>query len=322
MNFPVFDFHCDTALALLGESINASGSLRKNNLHIDLERASKLPGYAQCFACFTTPMMEQWHGISPIVIFERELATIQREVDKNSDLISLAYGPKEVQENRAAGKISAILTLEGTAGFGHDPALLEDLSAIGFQIVSLCWNEQNPLAGSHLTGGGLTDLGREFVREAQRLGMLVDVSHISDEAFWDIMKITQAPIIATHSNSRAICNHTRNLTDDMFRAICETEGIAGYNACADFTGENPTLDTMCDHFFRFLELDSSGKHIALGGDLDGVSQMPEGFAGVQSWQILASRLLERGMDEKTVMDIYWNNGIGVMERAVHNNAKQ
>lgn len=321
MTFPVFDFHCDTALALLGERINASGSLRKNNLNIDLERASKLPGYAQCFACFTTPMMEQWYGISPIVIFERELATIQREVDKNSDLISLTYGPKEVQENRAAGKMSAILTLEGTAGFGHDPALLEDLSAIGFRIVSLCWNEQNPLAGSHLTGGGLTDLGREFVREAQRLGMLVDVSHISDEAFWDIMKITQAPIIATHSNSRALCNHTRNLTDDMFRAICESGGIAGYNACADFTGEHPTLDTMCDHFFHFLELDSSGNHIALGGDLDGVSQMPEGFAGVQSWQILADRLLERGMDEKTVMDIYWNNAIGVMERAVHNNAK-
>ena len=321
MNFPVFDFHCDTALALLGESINEAGSLRKNNLLIDLERASKLPGYAQCFACFTTPMMEDWNHISPIVIFERELATIQRELDKNSDLISLTYGLQEVQENRAAGKMSAILTLEGTAGFGHDPALLEDLHAIGFQIVSLCWNEQNPLAGSHLTGGGLTDLGREFVREAQRLGMLVDVSHISDEAFWDIMKITSAPIIATHSNSRLLCKHTRNLTDDMFRAICESGGVAGYNTCADFTGESPTLDTMCDHFFHFLELDPSGKHIALGGDLDGVTQMPEGFVGVQSWPNLADRLLARGMDEKTVMDIYWNNAIGVMERAVHNNAK-
>jgi len=208
--------------------------------------------------------------------------------------------------------------LEGTAGFGHDPALLEDLQAIGFRITSLGWNEKNPLTGSHVTGGGLTDLGREYVREAQRLGMLVDVSHISDEGFWDIMKITEAPVIATHSNSRSVWNNSRNLTDDMFRAICETGGIAGYNACYEFTGENPTVDTICDHILHFLELDPSGSHIALGGDLDGVSKMPEGFDGVQSWTVLAERLLQRGLDEMMVMDIFWNNGLGVMDRAVCN----
>lgn len=321
MNFPVFDFHCDTALALLGEDLNQAGSLRRNTLHIDLERASALGGYAQCFACFTTPLMEQWHHVSPIVIFERELATIQREVDKNCDLIAIAYSPRDVEENRTNGKMSAILTLEGTAGFGHDPALLEDMYAVGFRISSLGWNEQNPLTGSHVTGGGLTDQGREFVREAQRLGMLIDVSHISDEGFWDIIHMTNEPIIATHSNSRTVCNHGRNLTDDMFRAICETGGVAGYNACADFTGEDPTMDTICDHIFHFLELDPSGKHIALGGDLDGISSMPAGFDGIQSYPALALRLLERGLDEKTVMDICWNNAIGVMELAICNHAQ-
>lgn len=321
MNFPVFDFHCDTALALLGEDMNQAGSLRKNNLHIDLERASKLGGYAQCFACFTTPFMEEWHHISPILAFERELATIQREVDKNKDLIAIAYTPDEIEENRRNGKMSAILTLEGTAGFGHDPELLESMSLIGFRISSLGWNEKNPLTGSHETGGGLTDQGREYVREAQRLGMLIDVSHISDEGFWDIMKITNAPIIATHSNSRFVWNNSRNLTDDMFRAICETGGVAGYNVCAEFTGENPTIDTICDHIFHFMELDPSGKHISLGGDLDGITDMPAGFEGVQSFPVLAQRLLERGLDEKTVLDIFWNNAIGVMERAVCNHAK-
>ena len=318
MNVPVFDFHCDTALALLGEDLNQAGKLRKNQLHIDLERASGLAGYAQCFACFTTPMMEQWYGISPVVIFEREIATIQREIDQNRDLISIAYSPEEIRRNQQKGKMSAILTLEGTAGFGHDPALLEDLHAIGFRIVSLAWNERNPLTGSHVTGGGLTDLGREFVKEAQRLGMLVDVSHISDEGFWDMMKITDGPIIATHSNSRSIQNNSRNLTDDMFRAVCETGGIAGYNACDEFTGENPTVDTICDHILHFLELDPTGKHVALGGDLDGVSKMPEGFEGVQSWPVLADRLLARGLEEKQVLDIFWNNGLGVMDLAVRN----
>lgn len=321
MSVCVFDFHCDTALALLGESLNEAGSLRSNKLHIDLERASRLGAYAQCFACFTTPMMEEWNHISPVVIFERELATIQREVDANRDLISIVYSPEEIEENRAKGKMSAILTLEGTAGFGHDPELLEDLHAIGFQITSLGWNERNPLTGSHATGGGLTDQGRAFVREAQRLGMLVDVSHISDEGFWDMMKITDAPIVATHSNSRHICGNSRNLTDDMFRAICETGGVAGYNACDDFTGENPTVDTICDHILHFLELDPSGKHIALGGDLDGVSRMPEGFEGIQSWPVLAQRLLERGLNQQMVDDIFWNNAIGVMKRAVCNHTK-
>ncbi len=314
MNFPVFDLHCDTALALLGESMNEAGELRKNEHHIDLERASALDGYAQCFACFTTPSMQEWAKTSPVVIFERELATIQREVDRNKDLISIAYSAGEIEENRENGKMSAILTLEGTAGIGYDPELLTDLQAIGFRIASLGWNEKNPLTGSHVTGGGLTDQGREFVKEAQRLGILIDVSHISDEGFWDIIRITQAPIVATHSNSRSVWNNSRNLTDDMFRAIVEIGGVAGYNACADFTGENPTLDTVCDHIFHFMELDPTGRHIALGGDLDGVSHMPAGFEGVQSWPALAARLMERGMNEATVRDIYWNNVLGVMKR--------
>jgi membrane dipeptidase len=290
-------------------------------LHIDLERASQLGGYAQCFACFTTPFMEEWHKKSPVVIFERELATIQREVELNKDLIAIAYSPDEIEANRKKGKMSAVLTLEGTAGFGYDPALLEDLYAIGFRISSLGWNEKNPLTGSHVTGGGLTDRGREFVKEAQRLGMLVDVSHISDEGFWNIINITDAPVIATHSNSRAICNNSRNLTDDMFRAICETDGVAGYNVCDEFTGENPTIDTICDHIFHFMEMDREGKHIALGGDLDGITGMPAGFEGIQSYPALAQRLLERGLDDKTVMNIFWNNAIGVMERAVCNHTK-
>ena len=321
MNIPVFDFHCDTALAMLGEDMNSAGTLRKNNHHIDLERASALAGYAQCFACFTTSIPEPMGHVSPIVVFERELATIQREISANSQQISIAYTPQEIEENRKKGMMSAILTLEGTAGIDYNPELLEDLHAIGFRVVSLVWNEKNPLTGSNVTGGGLTDLGRVFFKEAQRLGMLVDVSHISDEGFWDIMKITEYPIIATHSNSRALCNHSRNLTDDMFKAIVETGGVAGFNMCDEFIGEKPNLDTVCDHIFHFMELNPSGCGIALGGDLDGIVRGPAGFDGVQDWPKLSARLIQRGLDEQTVRNIFWHNAIGVMERAVCNNKK-
>ena len=239
-----------------------------------------------------------------------------REIDKNSDLISIAYSPEEIENNLMHGKMSAVLTIEGPAGFGFDPMLLSDLYQIGFRISSLGWNESNPLTGSHVTGGGLTDLGREFVREAQRLGMLVDVSHISDEGFWDIMEITQAPAIATHSNSRKICDVSRNLTDDMFLAICRTGGVAGFNQCDAFVGMDPDLDTVCDHILHFLELDPSAKHIALGGDLDGCDKLPKGFDGIQSYPDMADRLVDRGVGEDTVMDIFWNNALGVMELAL------
>ncbi len=317
MNFPVFDLHCDTAYALLGESKREAGSLRNNECHIDLERAATLPGYAQCFACYTTPLQKLPEGVTVSELFEREMVTVLREIEKNPDLISLTYTPEEIEENSKKGKMSAILTIEGPAGFGFDPALLEDLYKIGFRITTLGWNEKNVLCGSNQTGGGLTELGREYVFEAQRLGMIIDVSHISDEAFWDIMDITRGPIIASHSNSRALCNNPRNLTDDMFKAICKTGGVAGLNMYPGFLGENAAVDTACDHILHWIELGGE-KHVALGGDLDGVECLPADFAGVQDYPKLAQRLLERGLNAQIVQDIFWNNAMGVMKNAVCN----
>lgn len=311
MKFPVFDLHCDTALALLGEDLKQTSSLKHNECHIDLDRASTLGGYAQCFACFTTTV---GGGPKPVEVFEREIDTILREIERNYQQIALAYTPEEISQNLEKGIMSGILTIEGPAGFGFDPELLEDLHRLGFRITTLGWNEKNPLTGSHKTGGGLTDLGKAYVKEAQRLGMVVDVSHISDEGFWDIMEITQAPVIASHSNSRSVCNVSRNLTDDMFLAICKTGGVTGINLCPDFLGVNPNLDTVCNHIFHFLTLDPTGKHIALGGDLDGIGSLPEGFTGVQDYEKLAQRLLERGLSEQQVWDIFWNNAMGVMQR--------
>ncbi len=321
MNFPVFDLHCDTAYALMGKDLCEYGSLRSNHYHFDLERAKNSPGFTQCFACFTTPEMQSWHHKSPTVVFEMELATILREIEKNKDIISLAYNEKDILKNREKEKLSAILSIEGPAAFDYDPALLEDLFRLGFRITTLGWNESNPLTGSHLTGEGLTDLGREYVKEAQRLGMLVDVSHISDQGFWDIMEITQAPVIASHSNSRTVHPSTRNLTDDMFREICRTGGVAGINFYGDFLGENPNVHTIAEHILHFLSLDPEGNHIALGGDLDGCEKLPEGFRGVQDYPVIAEELLRCGLSEDLVLQIFWKNALGVFSHALHNHKK-
>ena len=311
MNIPVFDLHCDTALALLGSDLRQCGSLKTNQYHIDLDRAGRLPAYAQCFACFTT---DNYEGVPAVDVFERELAAIQRELEKHSDLIRQAYCADDLLENQKNGVMSAVLSIEGPAGFGYDPDLLYDLYLVGFRMTTLGWNESNPLTGSCVTGGGLSDLGKKYVKKAQSLGMVIDVSHISDEGFWDIMNITSGPIVASHSNSRAVCDVSRNLTDDMFKAICDTNGVAGINLYADFVGGKRDLDSVCQHILHFLEIDPNGDHIALGGDLDGCAILPDGFSGVQDYPILADCLLAHGLSEATVKNIFWNNAVEVIRR--------
>ncbi len=314
MMFPVFDLHCDTAMALLGENYDRVESLLHNNLHIDLERANSLPGYAQCFACFTSDALKLPANLSAIGLFEREMAAILQETEGNADKICLAYSADEVDAYRRKGIMSAILTIEGPTGFGYNPELLEDLHKIGFRITTLGWNDDNPLTGSCYSGGGLTELGREYVREAQRVGMLIDVSHISDQGFADIMDITNAPIIASHSNSRTIWNHPRNITDDMYRQICRTGGTVGINLYAEFLGDTPDIDTVCDHIFYFLNLAGDDRHISLGSDFDGMDRLPVGISGIQDYPRLADRLLVRGLTETTVFNIFWNNALGVIKK--------
>ncbi len=314
MKFPVFDLHCDTASMLLGEQFDRIGSLRKNEFHIDLERAGTFPGYAQCFACFTSPLEKLPDNLSVIDLFERELAAVLSEVEKNSDLIRLAYTGKEIDNNKKQGIMSAVLTIEGTAGFDYNPEILEDLYNIGFRITTLGWNEKNALVGSCVTGGGLTEQGRAYVKEAQRVGMVVDVSHISDDGFWNIMEITQKPIIASHSNSRRLCSVPRNLTDEMYLAICKTGGTVGVNLYSALLGNDPTVDTVCDHILHFLQLAGNDSHISLGSDFDGIESMPRGFSGVQDYPKLAERLSERGLNDETIENIFWNNALGVIDR--------
>ena len=310
MNFPVFDLHCDTANALIGLGGDTCSELKSNHVHIALDRAAQLTGYAQCFACFTTTGSE----VNPIDTFEKKMMAILKEVDKNQNMIRQAFTAEEIEKNRDDGVMSAILTIEGPAGFGFDPELLEDLYKIGFRISTLGWNEKNLLTGSHMSGGGLTDQGRAYIKEMQRLGMIVDVSHISDDGFWDIVEISDGPIVATHSNSRKICNVSRNVTDDMFRAICSSGGVVGINLFPDFLGEKATVDTVCNHIVHFLELDPEGKHISLGGDLDGIDYLPDGFTGIQDYPKLSDRLLQRGLTEEMVYQIFWSNAIGVFQK--------
>ena len=315
MNFPVFDLHADTSNELIGKGYHETTGLFENKAHIDLKRASSLKGYAQCFACFTTSNMDE----DSVTLFNKKKNAVLKQVNKNSHLIKQVFSAKDIEENYKNGLMSAILTMEGACGIDCDPERLEDLKKQGFLIGSLCWNEKNSLTGSCVTGEGLSNKGKVFIKEAQRVGMLIDVSHLSDQGFWDIMDITQAPVIATHSNSRSVFSknefaNRRNITDEMFKAIVQTGGVVGINLCPDFLGVNVTLNTVCDHVLRFLELDPTGKHISLGGDLDGIDDLPQGFHGVEDYPKLAQVMISRGISKETVEDIFWNNANSLLKR--------
>ncbi len=309
MSFPVFDLHCDTALGLIDNTRQRRSRLAERDGHIDLKRAGTLAGYCQFFAMFTTPGMDSSGVSTPQQIFDAMLTNLLAELQENGDRICQARTPEEAQTIVDSGKMAAVLSLEGPAGISFDPGRLDELSEMGFAMTTLTWNERNPLAGSHKTGGGLTALGAEYVRKAQKLKMAIDVSHLSEEAFWDIMKITQAPVSASHSDSRGVCGETRNLTDEQFRVICESGGVAGINLCAPFLGPEPvTMETICDHVIHWMEL-GGGKHIALGGDLDGCDELPEGFTGIDCWPKVAEALLGRGLTKAEIEDIFWNNAM-------------
>ena len=208
----------------------------------------------------------------------------------------------------AQGKIAAFLALEGAEGIDCDPGRLEDLFEMGFRMVTLTWNANNALAGcAKEDGPGLTRQGREFVRRAQALGMLVDVSHISDRAFWDVLDTAEKPVVASHSNSRAMCSHWRNLTDQQFQALCVHGGSAGINLYGMFLTMDGTagLEHVYRHIDHFMELGGEG-HVALGGDLDGCDRLPRGFKGLKDYEKLAAFLERKGYTGETIQQIYSN----------------
>lgn len=313
MNISVIDLHCDTALELLNQKGERIRRLRRNELAVSLERGKRLGRYAQFFAVFTTPGMNRDGGLGPEAVFSAVLNNLLSELEENSDLVARARTARDIEAITAQGKIAAVLSLEGPAGIGFDPGRLDELAELGFRMATLTWNEQNPLAGSHATGGGLTAQGREFVRRAQSLGILLDVSHLGERAFWDLMNVTRGPVSASHSNCRAVHGVTRNLTDEQFRAICETGGVAGVNLYSSFLGSGEvTLDTVCRHILHWLELGGE-KNIALGGDLDGCESLPLGFSGVDCYAALAEKLLAHGVSRQVVEDIFWNNALNLLK---------
>jgi membrane dipeptidase len=184
----------------------------------------------------------------------------------------------DIERAFAEGKHGALLTIESATGIKGSPKLLEMFYNVGVRVVSLTWlsnslGKSNRVFNDGEEDTGITDLGREIVAKGNDLGIIWDVSHASDKLFWDLAEITKKPLIATHSNFRALCSHSRNLTDDMAKHIIKTGGMIGLNLLPEFISDDAEKRTVADYFKHVdhcLELGGED-NIGFGGDVDGTS---------------------------------------------------
>lgn len=308
-NIPYFDGHCDTISLCKREG----RSLRENAGHLDLMRLKAYTKAAQFFAMYHDLAAAPADGM--FAECKRQQAVFAREIEKNADIVTQCITAEDVKKANAEGKVAAFLSCEGTELLNCDPANLDWAKEVGIKAINITWNHANLIAGSHLNEPqrGLNDLGRAFVKKAQSYDILMDVSHCSDPAFWDLMEITTKPVIATHSNARAVCNHTRNVTDDMFKAIMKTGGLVGINYWIKFVApkDEPTMDDVIAHVDHFMELGGQ-KNIGLGADLDGCAKLSGGMKGVQDMPMLWEALSKHGYSDALLEDIFYNNFLRVL----------
>ena len=239
----VVDMHCDTITELWGKQENGiQTGLRKNDQMVDLERLTKGGYLLQNFAIF----VEQQPGISSFDKAQQIRSVFQREMKQNTDRIAMVTTIKGIEENEQAGKLSALLTVEGGEACEGSLEKLHVLYEQGVRMMTLTWNYPNEIGYPNLpkhavgfpyvpdTQHGLTPFGIECVKEMERIGMIIDVSHLSDAGFYDVLRYTKKPFVASHSNARAVCPWVRNLTDDMIRKLADRGGVTGLNFCGDF----------------------------------------------------------------------------------------
>ena len=302
MKIPVFDAHCDAVSRCSGaEDVHLSGT----GGHWDLSRMDALGPVAQFFALF----WDSAGDTDPEAKLRRECQVFQRECGLYADRLTHCRTGKEAEQAIAQGRTAAFLSVEGGELLDCSLERLEQAFQMGVRAVNLTWNHANLLSGSHREEPerGLSPLGRAFVLRMQELGMLVDVSHLSDPGFWDVAELAHKPFMASHSNSRSVFFHTRNLTDRQFTAIIAANGIVGLNAYADFLGASPvTCDGVVAHLEHFLSLGGE-KTVALGGDWAGCDRLPEGWAGIWDWARLYEALLARNYPEELMKDIFFRN---------------
>lgn len=292
-----FDLHCDTATEIYDKGCG----LFDNKLHISLKDAGHFRPWVQVFAVW---MPDRYRGDAAWDRFLNVCGAFDREIQKNSDKIKLCGNREELDGALSTGKNAAILSIEGSAALGGDLEHLKSAYDMGVRIITLTWNGECEAGGGAQSGTGMTPFGFALLKKMRQLGIVPDVSHLSDAGFDDVAQNDSGVLMASHSNSREICGHRRNLTDSQFQEIIRRGGIVGLNLYPNFLG-GTALSLILKHIDRFLSL-GGGKSIALGSDFDGCSVLPGGIHSIADMAKLYA-LLVKNYGEKVADDIFFDN---------------
>lgn len=278
-NYKVFDAHCDTLCRIL----DGGGTFECNPYNTDKRRMMEYRRYTQVFACYISPDYRN---------NAKERFEALRKCYKSQDFSG----------------ITPILSIEGGEMI-DSVEYVEYLKECGVRCIALTWNGSNQLAGGVSDSDtGFTALGRDVVRKMEQLGILLDVSHMNDKSFYDVVGIATKPIIATHSNSRAICGNRRNITDDMFGLIRDTGGCVGINLYPEFVSgrHDCTIAEVITHIDRFIGMGGENA-VGIGADFDGTDCLPDNVSGCEDLYKLFDEMKRRGYSGELIEKISNDN---------------
>ncbi len=322
----VWDLHCDTLSEMrYAQQRGEALSFLHNNLHIDLAKMQQGDYFLQCFAAYIN--LEK-KGQDPLVAALELIELFHVLMAQHADAIAPVYTAQDIQTNFAEGKLSAMLTIEDAGCCKGSLGVLNTFYARGVRMMSLTWNFENAIAYPNVAPGdmhniwpcaannetGIKEEGLAFIAEMERLKMIVDVSHLSDKGFWDMIAHTKRPFVASHSNCRALSPHCRNLTDEMIVALAKRGGIAGLNYCAGFVDCQKdectcqsTVALLAKHAAHFKKIGGMDI-IALGSDFDGIENNLE-MKNCADLPLLEAALRAEGFTEGEIEAIFYRNAM-------------
>lgn len=310
----VVDTHCDTLKCLMpiftfprnsqwDDRLEIGMGIRSTLGHIDIPRLHEGGVDCQIFAISSVRDRTRPYALRTAM---EMIDIFYQECEKHSTDIIPITTHKEILKTIKEGKVAAMLSIEGADIIEGKIGMLRVFHRLGVRMVGLVHSLRNELAdgvADQRTKGGLSELGVQVVEELDRLGSLIDISHLSDAGFWDLMDVAKGPVIASHSNTRSVCDHSRNMTDDMIQAMADRGGVMGMNFAPSFVHPtNATLQGVVDHIDYIVDLVGSD-HVGLGSDFDGIPFTPVGLENVTKMIGLTAELVKRGYTDEDVKKI-------------------
>lgn len=303
--YALIDLHCDTLTDWKYTTTGNLDTLDDPDRVLSLSSIPEGVHWAQFYAIF---IPDELRGQEAIDYYEFNRDSFYRQMEKFNNRVMHCRTATEMRAAWSSGKTAGFLTIENGSALAGDIKRVKLLADEGVKAVTLVWNGENELGSGHTTDHGLSNLGKAIVPEMEKQGIIVDISHLNDSGFADLLKVAKKPFMATHSNARTICSHKRNLTDDMIREMVHRDCLIGLNYFVKFIkddGEVKSLDDLYRHVEHFFTLGAE-KNLALGSDFDG-ALLPECLSKPADAAGMYQYFISKGLTQEQAEGIMYKN---------------